>query len=74
MANLPPIDCFMGTEELLLPDARRLALKAKSNGGEMHLSEYQGGFHDFIAATFTPESKDVFAKIGREISKLSIEK
>jgi acetyl esterase/lipase len=73
MAGLPLIDCFMGTEELLLPDARRLANKVAASGGEMLLYEYPGGFHDIIAATFTPEAKDVFAKVGREISKLSLE-
>jgi acetyl esterase/lipase len=64
----------MGTEELLLPDARCLANKVTANGGEMHLYEYPGGFHDFIAATFTPEAKDVFAKIRWEINALSLGK
>jgi epsilon-lactone hydrolase len=63
MHGMPPIDIFQGSLDLLSVDARSFVVKAKEAGGAVRYFEYPGAFHVFMAATFTPESKDVFQKI-----------
>ena len=67
LSGLPPIDVFIGTKELLLPDARKLAQVVPGAGGIVNLHETPGAFHDFVAATITPESKKVFDILQREM-------
>lgn len=64
LAGLPPIDVFQGTADVLAPDARTLAAKVAAAGGMIQLYEYPGAIHVFMGATFTPEARDVYARIG----------
>lgn len=68
LADLPPIDIFQGTADMLLADAQLLKDKIAAAGGAVRMFEYPGAFHAFMAATFTPESKDVFARIAETIN------
>lgn len=68
LADLPPIDIFQGTADMLLADAQLLKDKVTAAGGVVRMFEYPGAFHGFMAATFIPESKDVFARIAETIS------
>jgi len=65
LESLPPTHIFQGTRDLLLPDARTFAAKARASGVDVHLHEYPGGFHDFMGAPFLPESPDAFGHAAR---------
>tara|TARA_Y100000815_G_scaffold232876_2_gene223817 strand:+ start:46099 stop:47001 length:903 start_codon:yes stop_codon:yes gene_type:complete len=58
--GLPPIAIFHGDLDLLVVDARRFAGLCMSAGVKTTYREYPGGFHVFMAATFTPEARDVY--------------
>ena len=64
LKGLPPIDLFQGTRDLFVVDSRTFAARAKSAGTTIRYAEYPGAFHVFEGATFTPEAKDVFRRIG----------
>lgn len=49
--NLPPIAIQVGSDELLLDDARRYATAAAAKGGEVRLDIYQGLHHVFQRST-----------------------
>lgn len=49
--SLPPILIQVGTEELLLDDARRYAVAAAARGGEVQLEIFRGLHHVFQRAT-----------------------
>lgn len=49
LANLPPIAVFTGTEDLLNPDARRLAARARAESASLALYEYPRQFHGWMA-------------------------
>ncbi len=59
LAGLPPIVVFSGTEDLLHPDARRLAIKAKTSGVPFTLYEYPHEFHVWMGGypQFIPEGR-----------------
>lgn len=61
--DLPPIDIYQGTHDLLLANTRKLADLVSSAHGHIRVFESAGTFHVFPAATFTPEAKDVFRRI-----------
>ncbi len=63
LSNLPPVDIFQGTEDLLTPDVRLLEEKISQAGGDVNLYEYTGAGHVFVGATFTPEAGHVFKRI-----------
>jgi len=71
LTGLPPIDVFIGTHDITLPDTRILNDKVTAAGGEIHLYEYPGALHVFVAATFTPEAKDAYRRIAEIASALS---
>jgi epsilon-lactone hydrolase len=50
-AGLPPVALQVGTEELLLDDARRYARAAAEKGGEVQLDVYEGLHHVFQQST-----------------------
>ncbi|WP_405771899.1 alpha/beta hydrolase [Streptomyces sp. NBC_00080] len=56
-ANLCPTTVFVGTHDLLLPDCRAFAVKARAKGTDVALYEFPGAFHVFVAGTFLPESR-----------------
>jgi epsilon-lactone hydrolase len=61
---LPPIKMFQGARDLFVVDARAFAEGAGQGNALVSYHEYPGAFHVFMGATFTPEARDVFAKIG----------
>jgi acetyl esterase/lipase len=69
LAGLPLIQIYQGTHDILLPDARRLRDLIRKAGGQVEYYETPGGFHLFMGATFTPEAKQVYAKIGTTLRR-----
>lgn len=63
LKGLPPIDLFQGTHDVFIADAREFENRVHAAGGEIHLYEYQGAFHVFVAVTFTPEARDAYRRI-----------
>lgn len=63
LRGLPPTEVFAGTHDVLWPEARALSERAREVGWDLRLYETQGGFHDFMAATFTPEARAVYARV-----------
>jgi acetyl esterase/lipase len=59
LAGLPPIAVFVGTDDLLLPDARRLAEKAQAEGASVTLHEYPHQYHGWIMGVprLVPEAR-----------------
>ncbi|WP_165938381.1 alpha/beta hydrolase fold domain-containing protein [Parafrankia sp. BMG5.11] len=68
LKGLPPIDIYQGSQDLLVADARSFVTKAQAAGNQISYREYPGGFHVFMAATFVPEAKDVFRRVGLTLS------
>lgn len=66
LTGLPPIYIQVGTAEMLLDDARRLAEKARACGVSMKYDEWEGMFHVFqvFAPMGVPESREAVAKFG----------
>jgi acetyl esterase/lipase len=51
VAGLPPLVVFTGTEDLLNPDAHRLAVKAEASGARLTLLEYPHQPHVWMATS-----------------------
>ena len=56
VAGLPPIDLYVGTNDIFLPDCRRLRDLVTTAGGELRLHEAEGGFHNYVLAP-VPEGR-----------------
>jgi epsilon-lactone hydrolase len=70
LAGLPPLLIQVGTEEILLDDARRLAHLAQQAGVEVDLEVWDDMLHVFQAqAIFLPEARQAIQKIGQFIYK-----
>jgi acetyl esterase/lipase len=67
LRGLPPVQIYQGMDDLFLPDARRLGERIEAAGGSVQLHETPGGFHVFMGATFTPEARAVFRRIGESL-------
>ena len=66
--NLPPLLIQVGTNEILLDDAVRLAEKAKVDGVEVTLDIWPEMFHVWqMASSFLPEAKTAVSQIGEFI-------
>jgi acetyl esterase/lipase len=61
--NLGKITLFIGTHEVLLPDARKLKRMAESHGIEIHYHEYPGMFHDWVLVPSLKESREVLQQV-----------
>lgn len=61
--GLPPMDIFVGTHDLLLADARALVRRMEAEGFPIHLHEYPGMFHVWVAVTMLPEAKEALSRI-----------
>lgn len=64
MDNLPKISVFIGTNDLLLVDAKRLCRLLEKEGREFDYFEYPGMFHVWMAVTQLPESRSVVQQVG----------
>lgn len=62
MSGLPPIQIFAGTDDILLPDARRLVEKLKANNIEHDYQEYADMYHVWMLISM-PEGKQAMASI-----------
>ena len=64
LGELPPIQVFSGTHDLMWPDAQLLRAKVRSTGGSVELHEAEAAFHVYVGATFTPEARFAFRTVG----------
>lgn len=63
--NLPPLLIQVGTDELLLDDATRLAARARAAGVEVTLEVWDGMFHTWQAwGSILPEARRAIVRIG----------
>lgn len=63
LQGLPPLLIQVGTDEILLDDARQCAAKARQAGVDVTLEIWEGMFHVFQAIPFLPESKAALGHI-----------
>ena len=61
--GLPPLLIQVGSDEILLDDARRLAERAREAGVEVTLELWDEMFHVFQLFSFLPETKKAVAQI-----------
>jgi epsilon-lactone hydrolase len=65
LRDLPPMLIQVGTREVLLDDARRLAEKAKRDGCSVELEVWEDMWHDWHTfAPMVPESREAVRKTG----------
>jgi len=70
LKGLPPLYIQVGSAEILLDDATRLAERAKEAGVEVQLDIWEDMIHVFQAfAVMAPEGKEGINKIGKFIKK-----
>lgn len=72
LKGFPPINIYQGSNDLLVVDARTFAAKAKRAGTSVYYREFEGSFHVFVGATFTPEAKQVFREIGAALPRSAL--
>lgn len=58
MAGLPPMEVYVGTRDLLLPDCRKLRDLVLDAGGEIRLHEADGAFHVYALAPVPEATRD----------------
>ena len=63
LRGLPPLLIQVGTAEILLDDATRLAAAAREVGVAVTLQVWEGLFHVFQMAPFLPETREALAKV-----------
>jgi acetyl esterase/lipase len=69
LVGLPPILMFCGTHDILVADARRLALRAEVDGADIEYHEEPGLMHVY-PLLFFPESRKAQDEIARFVSRL----
>jgi phosphinothricin tripeptide acetyl hydrolase len=67
-SGFPPLLIQVGTDEVLLDDARRLAENAKKAGVSVKLEIWEGLFHDFQTIALLKESKEAIDHIAKFVS------
>lgn len=67
VSGLPPVDIYLGTTDILVPDVRLMADKLAAAGVEVTLVEYPGAIHVHVGATFTREARDTYRRIARTL-------
>jgi acetyl esterase/lipase len=63
LRGLPPLLIQVGTDEILLDDARRCAVRARQAGVDVTLEVWDGMFHVFQLVPFLPETKRAVGQI-----------
>jgi acetyl esterase/lipase len=63
LRDLPPLLIQVGTDEILLDDARRCAARARQAGVDVTLEVWDGMFHVFQVVPFLPETKRAVGQI-----------
>ena len=69
-AGFPPLLIQVGSEEILLDDSVLLAENAKSAGGDVTLSVYEGMWHVWQTLGFLPESRAAIEEIGAFVKRI----
>ncbi|GHC90321.1 esterase [Nocardiopsis terrae] len=69
LAGLPPMDLYIGTHDVFLPDTRRLRDLVAEVGGTVNLSEEEGAFHVYPLVP-VPEGSRARAEILRTVQEL----
>ena len=69
LQGLPPLLIQVGSDEILLDDALRLAFASQDAGVEVSLQVYNGMFHVFQVVEFLPESKTALENIAEFIHR-----
>lgn len=64
LSGLPPLLMQVGTREILLDDARRIAAQAEAAGVSVTLEEEQGLIHVWHLFPGVPESEQAVARVG----------
>jgi len=74
-SSFPPMLIQVGSEEILLDDARLVARKAEAAGVHVELRVWEGLWHVWqVLGALVPENEESFAEIGRFLrDRLSIE-
>ena len=71
LGGLPPLLIQVGSDEVLLDDAARLADKARAAGVDVTLEVWPGMFHVWqMVSVFVPEGRQALAGIGRFIDQV----
>jgi acetyl esterase/lipase len=63
LSGLPPLLIQVGTDEILLDDARRLAERARVAGVDVTLEVWDEMFHVFHMFSFLPEARKAVGSI-----------
>jgi acetyl esterase/lipase len=63
LAGLPAMAVFQGTHDIFVVDARSFHDRAKAQRADVQYFEYEGGFHVFMGARSTRESRDVYRRV-----------
>ncbi len=69
LIGLPPMQIFLGSDDILTPDAQILAQRLKSLGLNLDLHLTEQGFHDFMGAPFLREAKVVYQLIALKLNR-----
>jgi monoterpene epsilon-lactone hydrolase len=64
LTGLGPFSLFIGTRDLLLPDARRFTARARDAGIDVDYGEYPGMFHNWVMQNI-PEGREAMNHIER---------
>ena len=64
LIGLPPLMIHVGSEELLLDDAKGLGKAAREAGVDVTLHIWEGCFHNFMAMGFIPEARAAMLLLG----------
>jgi len=70
LRGLPPLLIQVGTDEILLDDARRIAEKAQMAGVNATLEIWEEMFHVFQIIPFLPETKKALKQIADFVSRI----
>ena len=72
LAGLPPMLIQVGSEEILLSDAERLAQRAQAAGTQVTLTRFDGLWHDFqVHAGMLPDADRALAQIGEYVDAVA---
>lgn len=70
LRGLPPLLIQVGTDEILLDDARRIAEKAQMAAVDVTLEIYEEMFHVFQIIPFMPETKKAMGQIAEFVKRI----
>lgn len=71
LSGLPPMLVHVGTHEVLLDDARRLVHRARQQGVDASLGEFDGMWHVFQAIPGLPESRASLRELGAFVRRVT---